>query len=58
MIKNTDTAFVKDKTDSLIKTTYIQEETEGITDFRSEMPKDPTISIVPETKKFKNTVFE
>ena len=46
-----DTTFVKDRTNSLIKSTNIPEETENFTDFRSTIFNEPTTSIIPEIKQ-------
>ena len=53
-----DSTFAKEKTDSIIKTTYIPEETEGFTDFRSTIFNKPTTFIIPETKEFESSFLE
>ena len=53
-----DSTFTKEKTESLIKTTYIQEETEGFTDFRSAIFNEPTTFIAPDTKQVESSFYE
>ena len=48
---NIDTSFVKEST-------YIPKETEGFTDFRSTIFKEPTTFIIPETEQLESTVLE
>ena len=53
--KNIDTTFIKE---SYKKTTYIPEETEGFTDYRSTIFKESTIFIQPETIFVDNTFLK